>query len=115
MKKVTLNRNGQTTAGNREVSDLKAGRFQVCEHVMLAVRDCDCNRIRGERVEYVVAKIEPCDGYVADSLRISATVFGGKWATLRYVKFIRNGLTSRACRLKGLKAKRREAAKKEEK
>ena len=54
-------------------------------------------------------------GYVADSLRISATVFGGKHATIRYVKFIRNGLTSRACRLKGLRAKRREAAKKEEK
>jgi len=50
------------------------------------------------------------DGYVADSLRISATVFGGKHATIRYVKFIRNGLTSRACRLKGLKAKRRAAA-----
>ena len=49
------------------------------------------------------------DGYVADSLRISGTVFGGKHATIRYVKFIRNGLTSRARRLKGLKAKRRAA------
>ena len=63
MKKVTLNRNGQLRANNREISDLKAGRFQVGEHVMLAVRDCDCNRIRGERVEYVVAKIEPCDRF----------------------------------------------------
>ena len=53
------------------------------------------------------------DGYVADSLRISGTVFGGKHATIRYVKFIRNGLTSRALRLKGLKAKRRAAAKAE--
>lgn len=40
------------------------------------------------------------DGYVADTLRISATVFGGKWATLRYVKFIRNGLMSRVMRRK---------------
>ena len=42
MKKITLNRNGQTTAMNREVSDLKAGRFQLGEHVMLGVRDGDC-------------------------------------------------------------------------
>ena len=63
LKKVTLNRNGQTHARAREVSDLKAGQFQVGQHVMLAVRDCDCNRIRGERVEYVVAKIEPCDRF----------------------------------------------------
>ena len=40
------------------------------------------------------------DGYVADTLRISATVFGGKWATLRYAKFIRNGLMSRGMRRK---------------
>lgn len=53
------------------------------------------------------------DGYVADSLRIFATVFGGKHATIRYVRFIRNGLISRALRLKGLKAKRRAAAKAE--
>ena len=63
LKKVTLNRNGQTHAKPREVSDLKAGQYQVGQHVMLAVRDCDCNRIRGERVEYVVAKIEPCDRF----------------------------------------------------
>ena len=63
MKKITLNRNGQTCARNRETSDLKAGQFQIGQHVMLAVRDCDCNRIRGERVEYVVAKIEPCDRF----------------------------------------------------
>ena len=40
------------------------------------------------------------DGYVADTLRISAAVFGGKHATLRYVKFIRNGLMSRVMRRK---------------
>lgn len=40
------------------------------------------------------------DGYAADTLRISATVFGGKHATLRYVKFIRNGLASRVMRRK---------------
>jgi len=62
MKKITLNRNGQTCARNREISDLKAGRFQVFEHVMLGVRDADCGRI-SERAEYVVAKIEPCDRF----------------------------------------------------
>ena len=40
------------------------------------------------------------DGYVADTLRISASVFGGKHATLRYVRFIRNGLMSRVMRRK---------------
>ena len=40
------------------------------------------------------------DGYVVDTLRISATVFGGKHATLRYAKYIRNGMVSRAKRLK---------------
>ena len=38
------------------------------------------------------------DGYAADRLRISATVFGGKWATMKYVRFIRNGLVSRVMR-----------------
>ena len=63
MKKVTLNRNGQTHAKPREVSDLKAGQFQIGQHVMLAVRDGDYGRIRGEHAEYVVAKIEPCDRF----------------------------------------------------
>ena len=63
MKKVTLNRNGQTHAKVRETSDLKAGQYQVGQHVMLAVRDCDYGRIRGEHAEYVVAKIEPCDRF----------------------------------------------------
>lgn len=40
------------------------------------------------------------DGYAADTLRISATVFGGKHETLRYVRFIRNGLMSRVMRRK---------------
>ena len=40
------------------------------------------------------------DGYTADTLRISASVFGGKHATVRYVKFIRSGLTSRVMRRK---------------
>ena len=40
------------------------------------------------------------DGYVADTLRISAAVLGGKHATLRYVRFIRNGLMSRVMRRK---------------
>ena len=43
-------------------------------------------------------------GYVADTLRIAATVFGGKHATLRYVLYIRNGLTSRVMRRKHAKA-----------
>ena len=40
------------------------------------------------------------DGYVADTLRISATVFGGKHATIRYVKLLRNALMSRVMRRK---------------
>ena len=44
------------------------------------------------------------DGYVADTLRIAATVFGGKHATLRYVRSIRNGLVSRVMRRKHVKA-----------
>lgn len=63
LKKVTLNRNGQTHARAREVSDLKAGQFHVGQHVMLAVRDGDYGRIRGEHAEYVVVKIEPCDRF----------------------------------------------------
>ena len=62
MKRVTLNRNGQTHANPREVSDLKAGQFQVCQHVMLRISgDCCCHS--KEYAEYVVAKIEPCDRF----------------------------------------------------
>lgn len=59
MKKITLNRNGQRHANDREVSDLKAGRFQVGEHVMLGIIDGDYGRRKGY-AEYVVSKIAPC-------------------------------------------------------
>ena len=62
MKKITLNRNGQRHANDREVSDLKAGRFQVGEHVMLGIIDGDYGRRKGY-AEYVVSKIEPCDRF----------------------------------------------------
>ena len=62
MKKVTLNRNGQTHAKPREVSDLKAGQFQVGQHVMLRITG-DCCYHSKEYAEYVVAKIEPCDRF----------------------------------------------------
>ena len=62
MKKVVLNRNGQTAAMDRETSDLKAGRFQVGEHVMLSITDSDYGRREG-REEFVVTKIEPCDRF----------------------------------------------------
>ena len=62
MKKVTLNRNGQHYANDREVSDLKAGRFQLGEHVMLGIIDGDYGRRPGCE-EFVVAKIEPCDRF----------------------------------------------------
>ena len=62
MKKVTLNRNGQTSAKQREVSDLKAGRFTVGEHVMLGITG-DCCYNSKKSAEYVVAKIEPCDRF----------------------------------------------------
>ncbi len=62
MKKVVLNRNGQTAAMDREVSDLKAGRFQVGEHVMLSITG-DCCYHRKSFAEYMVTKIEPCDRF----------------------------------------------------
>ena len=62
MKKITLNRNGQRHANDREVSDLKAGRFQVGEHVMLGIIDGDYGRRKGY-AEYVVSKIAPCDRF----------------------------------------------------
>lgn len=62
MKKITLTRNGQLTANNREVSDLKKGRFQLGEHVMLGIIDGDYGRRPGYE-EFVVAKIEPCDRF----------------------------------------------------
>ena len=65
MKKITLTRNGQLHANAREVSDLKKGRFQVGEHVMLGIIDGDYGRRPGSK-EYVVAKIEPCDRFGGD-------------------------------------------------
>lgn len=62
MKKITLTRNGQLHAAAREVSDLKAGRFQVGEHVMLGITGDSCYN-RKVYAEYVVAKIEPCDRF----------------------------------------------------
>ena len=65
MKKITLTRNGQLTANNREVSDLKKGRFQLCEHVMLGITG-ECCYHRKSYCEYVVVKIEPCDRFGGD-------------------------------------------------
>ena len=62
MKIVTLNRNGQTCARNREVSDLKAGLFQLGEHVMLGITG-DGRYHQKSYAEDVVAKIEPCDRF----------------------------------------------------
>ena len=65
LKKVTLNRNGQTHARAREVSDLKAGQFQVGQHVMLRITG-DCCYHSKEYFEYVVVKLEPCDRFGGD-------------------------------------------------
>ena len=62
MKRVILNRNGQTSPKNIERSDLKAGRFQVCEHVMLSITG-DCCYHRKAFEEFVVSRIEPCDRF----------------------------------------------------
>lgn len=62
MKKITLNRNGQTCAWARETSDLKAGRFQIGEHVMLRITG-DCCYHSKKYSEYVVVKLEPCDRF----------------------------------------------------
>ena len=62
MRKITLNRNGQVSAHGRETSDLKAGRFQLGEHVMLGITG-DCCYHKKSYAEYVVAKIEPCDRF----------------------------------------------------
>ena len=59
MKKVTLNRNGQTHAKPREVSDLKGGQFHVGQHVMLRITG-DCCYHSKEYSEYEVVHIRPC-------------------------------------------------------
>lgn len=62
MKRITLNRNGQTTPGDVETSDLKAGRFVAGEHVMLAITGDCCYHRKGYE-EFVVASVEPCDRF----------------------------------------------------
>ena len=62
MKRVTLNRNGQSLPNARETSDLKAGRFTLGEHVMLGITgDCCCHRKLFQ--EYVVAEIKICNRF----------------------------------------------------
>ncbi len=78
MKTITLNRNGQLHGMARETSDLKAGRVQTGERVMLAIRDGDSGRIR-ERAEYTVVKIEPCDR------------FGGGRETVTFERILKEG------------------------
>ena len=62
MKRITLNRNGQISPAGRETSDLKAGRFQVGEHVMLGITG-DCCYHRKAYEEYEVIGVEPCDRF----------------------------------------------------
>ena len=62
MKKVTLNRNGQTHAKPREVSDLKAGQFQVGQHVMLRITG-DCCYHRKAFEEFEVIEVKPCSRF----------------------------------------------------
>ena len=62
MKRVVLNRNGQISPKNIERSDLKAGRFQVGEHVMLSITG-DCCYHRKAFEEFEVISIEPCDRF----------------------------------------------------
>ena len=59
MKRVVLNRNGQTLPKAVEKSDLKAGRFRAGEHVMLSITG-DCCYHRKSFQEYEVTSIEPC-------------------------------------------------------
>ena len=82
MKKVTLNRNGQTHARAREVSDLKAGQFLVYQHVMLRITG-DCCYHSKEYAEYVVAKLEPCDR------------FGGGRETVTFERVDKTGTTDK--------------------
>jgi hypothetical protein len=42
-------------------------------------------------------------GWYGDKMRITATVFGGRWATDCYVKFLRNAMASRSNRTHGIK------------
>ena len=82
MKKVTLNRNGQTHAKPREVSDLKAGQFQLGQHVMLRITG-DCCYHSKEYSEYVVVDIKPCDR------------FGGGRETVTFERADKEGTTDK--------------------
>lgn len=62
MKRITLNRNGQVMARDRETSDLKAGRFQVGEHVMLSITG-ECCYHRKCFEEFEVVEVKPCDRF----------------------------------------------------
>ena len=62
MKIVTLNRNGQRAAKEREVSVLKAGQFSVGQHVKLAIKG-DCCYAKSSYHEYEVVCIEPTDRF----------------------------------------------------
>lgn len=62
MKRVVLNRNGQISPKNIERSDLKAGRFQVGEHVMLSITG-DCCYHRKAFEEFEVIDVKPCDRF----------------------------------------------------
>ncbi|MBR3086879.1 MAG: hypothetical protein IKH04_10810 [Kiritimatiellae bacterium] len=63
MKRITLNRNGQEAPRVIEESDLKAGRFQVGEHVMLAITGDCCYHRKGNYEEFEVVGVEPCDRF----------------------------------------------------
>ena len=62
MKRVVLNRNGQISPHGRETSDLKAGRFQLGEHVMLRITG-DCGYHRKAFEEFEVIDVKPCDRF----------------------------------------------------
>lgn len=63
---------------------------------------CDAQRIEEGKWRIV--------GRANGEERISAIVTGGRWAANVYLKFIRNGMTARARRLKGLRMKAAAAA-----
>lgn len=60
------------------------------------------NLLNNKNIEVDARKISESawiiDGRAAGTLRITATVYGGKNATIKYVRFIRNALMSRVNR-----------------
>ncbi len=78
MKRVTLNRNGQEVPRAVETSDLKAGRFQAGEHVMLGITGDCCYHRKGYE-EFEVIGVEPCDR------------FGGGRETVTFRRVMRAG------------------------